>query len=337
MTAAAIFGCAGPALTESEYAFFGEVDPLGFILFQRNCESPDQVRSLVRDLRGSVGRPEAPVLIDQEGGRVARLRPPTWRAAPAPGRIAAIAARDRALALEAARLNASLMGRELAGLGITVDCAPVLDLHVSGAHAGVVGDRALGSDPDLVGALGRAICEGLLAGGVDPVIKHMPGHGRALVDSHHDLPRVDASLDELRRTDFVPFRRLADMRWGMTAHVVYAAVDSEHPATTSPTVIAEIIRGEIGFDGLLVTDDLNMRALQGDLADRTRRALSAGCDLALHCTGRLDEMREVAAAAGPLSAAAAKRVARLPKPFPPPPGIDVAAAEAHLNALMAVA
>ncbi|MGE0117592.1 MAG: beta-N-acetylhexosaminidase [Dongiaceae bacterium] len=337
MTAAVIFGCAGPTLMESEYTFFRDVDPLGFILFQRNCESPDQVRSLVRDLRGSVGRPEAPVLIDQEGGRVARLRPPTWRAAPAPGRIAAIATRDRTLALEAARLNASLMGRELAGLGITVDCAPVLDLHVSGAHAGVVGDRALGSDPDLVSALGRAICDGLLAGGVDPVIKHMPGHGRALVDSHHDLPRVEASLDELRQTDFVPFRRLADMRWGMTAHVVYAAIDSERPATTSSKVIAEIIRGEIGFDGLLVTDDLSMRALQGDLADRTRRALSAGCDLALHCTGRLDEMREVADAAGPVSDATARRVARLPKPSTPPPAMDVAAAEAHLNALMAVA
>jgi beta-N-acetylhexosaminidase len=337
MTTAAIFGCAGPLLTESETSFFREVAPFGFILFQRNCESPDQVRGLVRDLRDSIGRADAPVLIDQEGGRVARLRPPTWRAAPAPGRIGAIAARDRHLALEAARLNASLMGRELAGLGITVDCAPVLDLQVSGAHAGVVGDRALGNDPELVGALGRAICDGLLAGGVDPVIKHMPGHGRALVDSHRALPRVDASLDELRRTDFIPFRRLADMSWGMTAHVVYSAIDPERPATTSPKVIAEIIRGEIGFDGLLVTDDLNMQALQGDLADRTRRALSAGCDLALHCTGRLDEMEEVAAAAGPMSDATARRVARLRKRTTPLPAIDVAAAEAHLSALMAVA
>ncbi len=337
MTAAAIFGCAGPTLTEEEHRFFRDVDPLGFVLFKRNCETADQLRTLVRALRDSVGRPDAPVLIDQEGGRVARLRPPEWRAAPAPGRIGAVAARDRGTALEAARLNATLMGRELADLGINVDCTPVLDLQFPGAHAGVVGDRALGSDPELVAALGRATCEGLLAAGVEPVIKHIPGHGRALVDSHHDLPRVDAPLAELRQTDFLPFRRLADMRWGMTSHVVYSAIDPERPATTSPKVIADIIRAEIGFAGILVTDDLSMQALQGDLGDRTRRARAAGCDVALHCTGRLDEMREVADAAGDIPASVLERLIRRSAGEMRSPSIDVAAAEAHLNTLLATA
>jgi beta-N-acetylhexosaminidase len=336
MTTAAIFGCAGLTLTAEEARFFGHVDPLGFVVFKRNLESPDQVRALVAALRDSVGRPDAPVLIDQEGGRVARLRPPTWRDAPAPGRIGAIAARDRAMALEAARLNATLMGRELADLGIDVDCTPVLDLQFPGAHAGVVGDRALGSDPELVAALGRATCEGLLAAGVEPVIKHMPGHGRALVDSHLELPRVEASLAELRQTDFVPFRRLADMRWGMTSHVVYAAIDPERPATQSPKVIAEIIRGDIGFAGILVSDDLNMEALQGSLGDRTRLARGAGCDVALHCNGRLDEMREVADAAGEISASVFA-LARRETGAKTAPAIDVAAAEAHLGRLLATA
>jgi beta-N-acetylhexosaminidase len=337
MTTAAILGCAGPALTEEERRFFQGADPIGFILFQRNCQSSDQVRALTRALRESVDRPDAPVLIDQEGGRVARLRPPTWRNAPAPGRIGAIAAQSLDRALAAARLNAALMGDELARLGITVDCTPVLDLQFPGAHGGVVGDRALGADPDLVSALGRATCQGLLAAGVEPVIKHMPGHGRALVDSHHDLPRVDADVNELRATDFLPFRRLADMAWGMTAHVIYPSIDSARPATTSPKVIAEIIRGEIGFDGILLTDDISMRALQGDLADRTRRALAAGCDAVLHCTGRLDEMREVVAAAGAISAATAKRLACRRPLAAAAPITDVAAAEAKLGALMATA
>jgi len=336
MTTAAILGCAGPTLTEEEHRFFRDSDPLGFILFKRNCETSDQVRALVRALRDSVGRADAPVLIDQEGGRVARLRPPAWRAAPAPGRIGALAVRDRDRGLEAARLNAMLMGRELADLGVNVDCTPVLDLQFPGAHAGVVGDRALGSDPELVAALGRATCEGLLAAGVEPVIKHIPGHGRALTDSHHDLPRVDASLRELRATDFVPFRRLADMPWGMTCHVVYASIDPDRPATQSPKVIAEIVRGEIGFDGILVTDDLCMKALQGSLGERTRRSLAAGCDVALHCTGDLDEMREVAAAAGPLSPAARRRLDRRSAP-PAATVVDLRAGESRLESLMASA
>jgi len=334
MTIAAILGCAGTDLTAAERDFFRAADPLGFILFQRNCDSPVQVRRLVRDMRDCVRRSDAPVLIDQEGGRVARLKPPHWRAAPAAGRFGALATADRGAALEAARLNATLMGHELADLGITVDCAPVLDLHIEGAHAGVVGDRALGAGPEQVAELGRAVCEGLLAAGVTPVIKHIPGHGRARVDSHHDLPRVDAPLAELRRTDFVPFRRLQDMPWGMTCHVVYTAIDPERPATASAKVIAEIIRGEIGFDGLLVTDDLSMKALQGSLGERTSRALAAGCDVALHCNGKLDEMREVAAAAGPLSRDAERRLARTGVPVA---ALDLRACQLRFESLMAEA
>jgi beta-N-acetylhexosaminidase len=334
MTTAAILGCAGPTLSAEERRFFGHADPLGFVLFQRNCESPEQVRRLVRDLRDSVGRSEAPVLIDQEGGRVARLRPPAWRKVPAAGRFGALAARDTDAALEAARLNARLMGRELADLGISVDCAPVLDLQLAGA-SNVVGDRGFAADPELVARLGRAVCEGLLAAGVTPVLKHMPGHGRAMVDSHHALPEVDAPLAELRQTDFVPFRRLSDMPWGMTSHVLYKAVDPARPATTSPVVIRDIIRGEIGFDGVLVSDDLSMEALQGDLGDRAGRARAAGCDLALHCNGRLDEMRAVAAAAGPISDATAERLARSAVAMPAPAPMNIASAEAHLDQLLA--
>ncbi len=334
MTTAAILGCAGPVLSAEERQFFRDADPLGFILFQRNCESPEQVRQLIHDVRAAVGRAHAPVLIDQEGGRVARLKPPHWRAAPAAGRFGALAAADRSAALEAARLNATLMGHELAELGITVDCAPVLDLQHPGAHAGVVGDRALGTEPELVAELGRAVCEGLLAAGVTPVIKHMPGHGRALVDSHHDLPRVDAPLAELRRTDFVPFLRLAEMPWGMTCHVVYATIDPEHPATASAKVIADIIRGELGFDGLLLTDDLSMKALQGSLSERAARSLAAGCDVALHCNGKLAEMREVAEAAGPLSPAAQRRLARTAG-RPAAAALDLRAGQLRLDSLLA--
>jgi beta-N-acetylhexosaminidase len=294
------------------------------------------VRALVQDLRESVSRDDAPVLIDQEGGRVARLKPPHWRAAPAAGRIGALAARDRASALEAARLNATLIGHELADLGIDVDCAPVLDLQLPGAHAGVVGDRAFAAEPEVVAALGRGVCEGLLDAGVAPVIKHMPGHGRALVDSHEALPRVTASLAELRESDFVPFERLATMPWGMTCHVVYAAIDPERPATTSSKVIAEIIRGEIGFEGVLLSDDLSMEALAGGLGERAARAVAAGCDVVLHCNGRLVEMREVAAAAGELSAAAATRL-RSAGSGRPLAKFDRKAGERRLEALMASA
>jgi beta-N-acetylhexosaminidase len=336
MTTAAILGCAGPTLSAEERQFFRAADPHGFILFQRNCQTPEQVRRLVHDLRDSVGRAGAPVLIDQEGGRVARLRPPAWRKAPAAGRFGALATHDASAALEAARLNAELMGHELADLGISVDCAPVLDLQFEGA-SNVVGDRGFAADPELVAELGRAVCEGLLAAGITPVLKHMPGHGRALVDSHHALPEVDVPLATLRRTDFVPFRRLADMPWAMTSHVLYKAVDPERPATTSPVIIHDIIRGELGFQGILVSDDLSMQALRGDVGDRARRARAAGCDLALHCNGRIEEMRAVAAAAGSISDATGERLARRPVATTGLASVNIASAEARLDQLLASA
>ncbi len=303
---AAIFGCAGEELSAGERRFFAAADPAGFILFRRNCRFPAQVRGLVEALRGSVGRPAAPVLIDQEGGRVARLRPPHWRTYPAAARIAAL---PDPIAADAARLGARLIADDLARLGITVACLPVLDLPSAAADP-VIGDRAYGAEPDRVARLGRAVCEGLLAGGVLPVLKHIPGHGRARVDSHYACPVVESGHQELSRTDFAPFRALAAMPWAMTAHIVYRAIDPAAPATLSRRVIAEIVRGEIGFDGVLVSDDLSMRALGGGLAERARRALDAGCDLALHCNGDPAEMEEIAAAASPVSPEAAARLAR---------------------------
>jgi beta-N-acetylhexosaminidase len=303
---ALVLGCAGERLSSQERRFFTAADPLGFVLFRRNCRTREQVRALVDEFRGCVERADAPVLIDQEGGRVARLRPPEWPAYPAAGRIAAL---PDPLAEEAAGLAARLIADDLAELGITVDAAPVLDLPVAGADP-VIGDRAFGSDPVRVARLGRAVCDGLLAGGVLPIVKHIPGHGRARVDSHHACPRVEASRDVMAVSDFAPFRALAAMPWAMTAHIVYAAIDETAPATFSPRVIDTIIRDEIGFDGVLVSDDISMGALDGTLAERTGRALAAGCDLALHCTGVLAEMAEIVDAAPPLSPAAEARIAR---------------------------
>jgi len=327
-----IFGCAGKTLGAAERAFFSRANPLGFILFARNCEAPDQIRALVADLRASVGRADAPVLIDQEGGRVARLKPPQWRAAPPAERFGTLAERNREAGLEAARINGHLIGRELAALGIDVDCAPVLDLHLPGAHA-VIGDRAFGMAPQRVAELGRATCEGLLAAGVLPIIKHIPGHGRAMADSHFELPVVKLSRAELEATDFEPFRLLADMPWAMTAHLVYAAIDPDRPATLSPKVVAEIIRGHIGFDGLLLCDDLSMKALKGDLGDLAHRALVAGCDIVLHCNGEMDEMTRIAAAAGTMSVEAERRFRR-GREMQREGMAMAAASEARLEALM---
>jgi beta-N-acetylhexosaminidase len=301
---AVIFGCAGAALAPEERAFFRAADPLGFILFQRNCVEPAQLRRLVDQLRASVGRADAPMLIDQEGGRVARLRPPHWRAYPSAARIAALGAAAPAAARDVARLIADDLDR----IGIAIDCLPVLDLPVAGADA-VIGDRAYGTAPKPVASIGRAVCEGLLAGGILPVIKHIPGHGRAIVDSHLACPVVTASRGELAASDFIPFRALNDMNWAMTAHIVYAAIDPARPATLSPIVIAEAIRGAIGFDGVLVSDDLSMEALGGSLGERASGALAAGCDVALHCSGRPDEMRAVADSVGALTPAGFRRVA----------------------------
>jgi len=301
---AAIFGAAETSLSAAERGFFRDADPLGFILFARNCAAPDQLRGLVAELRDSVGREDAPVLIDQEGGRVARLRPPHWPAYP-PAR--AIAALGGARARAAAELGARLIADDLGALGITVDCMPVLDLPIAGADP-VIGDRAYGAEPAAVAALGAAVCAGLLAGGVLPVIKHVPGHGRAVVDSHRALPVVTAPLAALAEHDFVPFQALAAMPWAMTAHILYRDIDPANAATLSPLLIGEVIRGTIGFDGLLVSDDLSMAALPGTLGARAARALSSGCDVVLHCNADPEEMSEIAAASSPLCAAARRRL-----------------------------
>jgi beta-N-acetylhexosaminidase len=330
---AAIFGCAGTALTDDEFRFIREADPLGFIVFARNISTPDATRALVASFREAVGRADAPVLIDQEGGRVARLRPPHWRKSP-PARtfVERASVRGREAALEAVRTNFRLIAAELTALGIDVDCAPVADVPVPGAH-NIIGDRAYGEDPATIAQFGRAAADGLLDGGVIPVVKHMPGHGRAKSDSHLELPVVDAPREELERTDFAPFRALADLPWAMTAHVKFLAIDPERPATTSAFLIENVIRRHIGFDGLLLSDDLSMQALAGTMAERTRACLFAGCDVVLHCNGDFAEMEQVALAARPLDDEATARVAagnrirneRLRA------GFDVVRAEAELS------
>ncbi|MBI1262491.1 MAG: beta-N-acetylhexosaminidase [Rhizobiales bacterium] len=305
MPSGVIFGCEGTRLSADEARFFADVSPWGFIVFARNITNPDQLAGLVEELRASVGW-RAPVLIDQEGGRIARLRPPHWRAYP-PGRnYGDFYAANPAHGMEAARLGARLIADELHAVGIDVDCLPVLDVPVPNAHD-VIGDRAYGLTPAPVATLGRAAAHGLMDGGVLPVIKHIPGHGRAGVDSHLSLPIVETPLDKLRSQDFAPFRMLADLPLAMTAHVVYTAIDPAEPATTSAKVIEEVIRGEIGFDGLLMSDDLSMQALAGDLASRTRASFAAGCDVVLHCNGKMDEMIAVASETSALDGVAAQR------------------------------
>jgi beta-N-acetylhexosaminidase len=319
-------------LTDAEQRFFTQANPLGFILFARNIESPAQVRALVAALRATVGRADAPVLIDQEGGRVQRLRPPHWRSAPPGQAFADVAAHDLERAQRLLRLNFRLIGAELADLGIDVDCAPVADVPIPGSHD-VIGDRAYGRTPEQVAALAQACCDGLLDQGVMPIVKHIPGHGRAMVDSHLSLPRVDAPLDQLIATDFKAFQLLPGAPWAMTAHVVYAALDPERPATTSPKVIAEVIRGAIGFDGVLISDDLSMKALGGDFADRARLSLAAGCDVVLHCNGDMTEMQGVVAGCTPLTDRAVERFAKansLRRSLPAP---DMVAAAAELASL----
>jgi len=331
---AAIFGCAGTALSIEESYFFENADPLGFILFSRNIDNPDQVRALVHDLRATVGRDDAPVLIDQEGGRVQRLGPPHWQKRPAQALFAAIAADDRAVAREAASLNAHLIAAELSGLGIDVDCLPVLDVPTEDAHD-IIGDRALGTDPAMIAELGEAVIAGLLAGGVMPVVKHLPGHGRARQDSHLHLPRVDTDAETLRETDFLPFRHLYYAPWGMTAHIVYTAFDADNPATLSETVIQEVIRGEIGFRGFLVSDDLNMKALSGSPADNVGRALDAGCDAVLHCNGDIEEMIAVAGVLPELTPMSMQRLQSAQAMMPVAEDIDTARLQAQFDTMVA--
>ncbi len=305
MTSSAIYGCAGLTLTETEKRFFVDSEPWGFILFARNVDTPDQVRALTSELRSTVGR-NAPILIDQEGGRVARLRPPHWRSYPPGRRYGEIYAKSASDGLTAARLGAQLIALELRDVGVDVDCIPVLDVPVPGAHD-VIGDRAYGETPDTVAALGRAAMEGAFAGGVLPIIKHTPGHGRAGVDSHEKLPVVETDHVTLSATDFAPFAALSDAPLAMTAHVIYSAIDAASPATTSQTVISEIIRQEIGFSGALMSDDLSMKALGGSFQERTKACLAAGCDLVLHCNGDMDEMEAVATEAIALGGACLAR------------------------------
>ena len=306
---AIILGASGTALTPDEKAFFRDERPWGFIVFARNIDSTGQLRDLAAAMRDCAGRADAPVFVDQEGGRVQRLRPPLAPNYPAAAALGALYRHDAAAGLRAAWLLSRLHAFDLARCGLNADCLPVLDVPVEGAHD-VIGDRAYGKEPGIVAAMGRAAMDGLQAGGVLPVIKHIPGHGRACADSHHHLPVVDASLEELRAHDFLPFRALADAPMAMTAHVVYTAIDAGRPATTSPEAISGIIRGEIGFDGLLMSDDVSMKALSGDFAARTEAILAAGCDVVLHCNGLMDEMRAVAGVAPVLSGEALRRAGR---------------------------
>ena len=306
MIRAFVCGCRGTALDPDERRFLREAAPLGVILFKRNIADPAQVLALTTEIRDALGR-NAMVLVDQEGGRVQRLGPPHWRRYPPAARFAAVETLEKRAAV--IRLSARLMAHDLLSLGIDVDCLPVLDVPVEGSHD-VIGDRAYARDPATVATLGRAAAEGMLDGGVLPVMKHVPGHGRAEADSHLALPTVEASLDELRRSDFEPFRRNRDLPAAMTAHVVYRALDPERPATISAKIIGDVVRGEIGFDGLLFSDDLSMKALPGSFREKAEALFTAGVDVALHCNGDMNEAQEVAAVSPLLAGEAARRVAR---------------------------
>jgi beta-N-acetylhexosaminidase len=333
-TRAFITGVSGTELTAAEREFIRSERPWGFILFKRNVETPAQVAALVAELRAAAGSADAPVLIDQEGGRVQRLGPPHWPVYPPGAIFAGLYDADSALGLTAARLSARLIAADLADLGITVDCLPLADVPVAGADA-VIGNRAYGTEPGKVAAIARAVTEGLEQGGVLPVLKHIPGHGRATADTHFKLPTVDTSRDELERTDFAAFKPLADLPMAMTAHVVFSAVDPAHPATTSATMIAEVIRGVIGFQGLLMSDDVSMNALSGNIAERTRAIFAAGCDMALHCNGNIEEMREVAGQTPELAGRALERANAALAARKGPQAFDRAAARAELDALIA--
>ncbi len=293
---AAIFGCSGLYLTDTEREFFNDIKPFGFILFARNCDSPTQLSALTRDLRNAVGREDAPILIDQEGGVVIRMGSPYWRTLPAASMFGEMAERDLAAARGASWINARLTAFELEQVGINVCCAPVLDTMTS--KDSVISTRAFSNNPEIITELGRATCNGFFAGGVIPVIKHLPGYGRAEADSHHELPIVNSCIAELIKSDFIPFSSLSNMPIGMTAHVIYSAIDPRMPGTISKVIVDEIIRNTIQFGGILLSDDLSMEALSGSLRDRASMAINAGCDVALHCNGDMKEMSEVADAAG---------------------------------------
>jgi beta-N-acetylhexosaminidase len=328
-----ITGVSGLTLTPEERDFMRAQLPWGFILFKRNIYSAAQVSALIKELRESVDAPDAPVLIDQEGGRVQRFGPPHWPVYPPGAVFGTLYDIDRKLGLTAARLSARLIAADLIDLGVTVDCLPLADVPIAGADA-VIGNRAYGTEPGKVAAIARAVTEGLEQGGVLPVLKHIPGHGRATADTHFRLPVVDTPRAELERTDFAAFQPLADLPMAMTAHVVFSALDPAQPATTSATIIEQVIRGRIGFQGLLMSDDVSMNALAGSIAERTRAIVSAGCDMVLHCNGDLDEMREVARETPELSGKALARAKRALAARKPPQPFDRVTARAELDELV---
>jgi len=336
MRTRAIYGCAGTVLSADERAFFRDAQPWGFIVFARNVESREQLHALTRELRETVNDAMAPILIDQEGGRVARLKPPQWREYPPAARFGAVHAVSPEAGREAVYLNARLIAYDLCEVGINVDCLPLLDVPVDGADT-IIGDRAFARDPSAIIDLGRAAIEGLTEGGVLPVMKHIPGHGRATADSHLALPRVATGAEELSATDFVTFRSLNQCPMAMTAHVIYDAIDPQRPATTSPKVIRDVIRGEIGFDGLLMSDDVSMNALSGPISVRAKAALFAGCDVVLHCNGKMEEMREVAEEAKPLEGLSLKRAQGALAHLSAPDAFDPAAGQARLAELLGAA
>ncbi len=333
MTKAFITGLSGTVLSTTERDFIRAERPWGFILFRRNIETPEQVVALTAELRSVLGEADAPILVDQEGGRVQRFGPPNWPPYPPGAAFRQLYAIDPALGLRAARLSARLIADDLAKVGVTVDCLPLADVPIPGAND-VIGDRAYGHDPKTVAAIARAVTEGLEEGGILPILKHIPGHGRAMADSHLSLPVVDTSKTELESTDFAAFKPLADLPMAMTAHVVFTAYDPAQPATTSATMIERVIRGLIGFQGLLMSDDVGMHALAGSIAERTRALLAAGCDMVLACSGEAEEMRQVARETPELSGKALQRAKaalasrKAPKPF------DRAAARAELDGLI---
>ena len=331
MPKAFICGCAGLALNDEERACLRGQDPWGLILFKRNVADREQLRALMRSFRDCLGRADAPVLIDQEGGRVQRMAPPHWRAYPAAAAIEAGLEPSKAEAT--AGLIARLIAHDLNEVEINIDCAPVLDVAGEGMH-NAIGSRAFSSRPERVVAMGRAVADGLLAGGVAPVIKHMPGHGRARVDSHHELPVVDAARRELKR-DFAPFAALSDLPMAMSAHLLYTAIDPGRPATMSPVVVAEIMRGEIGFDGLIMSDDLSMKALKGPFDERAAAVIEAGLDIVLHCNGDLEEARAVASAAPVLAGVSLRRANAALAAIAPPRALDLERAERELAAIKA--
>ncbi|MGQ0457682.1 MAG: beta-N-acetylhexosaminidase [Hyphomicrobium sp.] len=333
MTSALIVGVSGDRLAADERAFFAEVQPAGVILFARNVADPAAIRALVDSIRTAIARDDLLILIDQEGGRVQRIKAPGARDLPPAAAFAKLYGSDPEAALRAAFSVARLAAEELRAYGVTMNCAPVLDVPVEGAHD-IIGDRAYGRAPEQIIALARQVADGLLAGGVAPVIKHIPGHGRATADSHLDLPIVTTPRAELSVSDFAPFKALADLPAAMTAHVVFSDIDADGPASTSETVTREVIRGEIGFDGLLMSDDLSMKALTGDMRSRAEAVIRAGSDVALHCNGDLGEMRAAAAGVPRLEARAAERFARIVALTSRRDPFDMAEAGATLDALM---